>query len=168
METTVILMGTSRENGNTSSLVKVISEKKNIKIFTLSNFSITPFDYEHKNIEDDFIQLVEQLLSYDHIIFATPVYWYTMSAQMKVFFDRLSDLLHVKKELGRKLRGKSCAVISTGSSEEPKHCFEEVFINSFDYLGMHYKGLLYCYCQDKFVLKEHQNYINKQIEEILI
>jgi multimeric flavodoxin WrbA len=47
----------------------------------------------------------------------TPVYWYTMSGIMKVFFDRFSDLLRIEKDLGRKLRGKSMAVISCGADE---------------------------------------------------
>lgn len=167
MAKTAILLGTSRVDGNTSSMIKAIEDKKNVKTFMLSDYSISPFDYKHKNIEDDFLKLVKKLLSYDHIIFASPVYWYAMSAQMKVFFDRISDLLHVKKELGRKLRSKSCAVISTGASSEPMRSFEEVFINSFDYLGMKYKGMLYCYCEDDFKLVEHDEYINSQLEKIL-
>ncbi len=43
---------------------------------------------------------------YDVLIFATPVYWYSMSGIMKVFFDRITDLLTIKKDIGRKLKGK--------------------------------------------------------------
>ena len=49
---------------------------------------------------------------YDTIIFATPVYWYSMSGILKVFIDRITDLLTIEKELGRKLRGKKMAVVS--------------------------------------------------------
>ncbi|MCP4458779.1 MAG: NAD(P)H-dependent oxidoreductase [Cytophagales bacterium] len=37
---------------------------------------------------------------------ATPVYWYSMSGIMKVFLDRIYDVLTIEKELGRKLHGK--------------------------------------------------------------
>jgi multimeric flavodoxin WrbA len=147
-------------------LTNTIIQSIDADLFNLIDYEISPFDYEHNNIGDDFIKLAKELIQYDQIIFASPVYWYTMSAQMKVFFDRLSDLLHVKKELGRLLRGKSCAVISTGASAQPKRSFEEVFINSFDYLGMNYKGMLYCFCEESFNIEEHQKYINSQLKII--
>lgn len=166
MKKIAILLGTSNNKGNTKSMVEYVADKAKATVFNLSDYSISPFDYEHKNSDDDFISLVEQLLEYDHIIFASPVYWYTMSAQMKVFFDRISDLLHVKKELGRKLRGKSSSVLSTGSTLKPERSFEEVFINSFDYLNMDYKGMLYCFCESTFDLNDHEVNINERIEKI--
>jgi len=164
MKKTAILLSTSRYNGNTSALVDAVSDQTDVDVFNLKNYNISPFDYEHKNIDDDFVPLVKKLLNYEHIVFASPVYWYSMTAQMKTFFDRISDLLHVKKELGRKLRSKTCSVVSTGASPQPETSFEETFINSFDYLGMKYNGMLYCYCDDKFKLKEHKENINRFIE----
>ena len=166
MKKTAILLGTSNNNGNTHALVKAVANKVQATVFNLKDYTISPFDYQHKNIDDDFIPLVEELLEFEHIIFASPVYWYTMSAQMKVFFDRISDLLHVKKELGRKLRGKSSAILSTGSSPQPMRSFEEVFINSFKYLDMDYKGLLYCFCENNFDLSTHEENINMKLVEI--
>ena len=162
-----ILIGTSNDKGNTMGLVNTIAQLINAEIYNLIDYQISPFDYEHKNIGDDFIGLVKELLKYDQIIFASPVYWYTMSAQMKVFFDRISDLLHVKKELGRQLRGKATAIISTGASAQAERSFEEVFINSFNFLSMDYKGMLYCFCKENFIHEEHKNHINKQLEVIL-
>ena len=163
---TAILLSTSREKGNTSALVSAVSEQNEVEVINLKDYNISPFDYEHKNIGDDFVPLIEELLKYEHIAFASPVYWYSMSAPMKVFFDRLSDLLHVKKEKGRKLRGKSCSIISTGASPEPERSFEETFINSFEYLGMQYRGMLYCYCEDKFFLEEHKPNIDMFMKQI--
>ena len=37
-------------------------------------------------------ELIEKVLDADVIVFATPVYFYTMSAQMKVFIDRLTPI----------------------------------------------------------------------------
>ena len=161
-----ILIGSSNNTGNTASLVDATANKINATIFDLKDYQISPFDYEHQNINDDFLGLVKELIQYDQIIFASPVYWYTMSAQMKVFFDRLSDLLHVKKELGRQLRGKTTAIISTGASPQPERSFEEVFTNSFDYLAMNYKGMLYCFCEQSFKLEEHKDSIDKQLQII--
>ena len=41
---------------------------------------------------DDMAELIDKVLSADVIVFATPVYFYTMSAQMKVFVDRLTPI----------------------------------------------------------------------------
>jgi multimeric flavodoxin WrbA len=35
------------------------------------------------------------VLAHDQIILATPIYWYAVSAAMKNFLDRLSDLLEL-------------------------------------------------------------------------
>ena len=130
------------------------------------DYTISPFDYEHKNKDDDFLALAKQLLNYEHLIFATPMYWYSMSGQMKVFFDRLSDLMTIEKNLGRQLRGKTCSVLATGSDKEPPACFEQPFVLSADYLGMTYQKMFYCWCEEGFIDQEHSakllNYIGEK------
>lgn len=106
--TQVIIFGSSRSFGNTRKVVDDILDSAGIELCDLNNFNISPFDYEHRNQSDDFIPLIEKLLAYDTCIIATPVYWYNMSTQHKIFFDRFSDLLKIRKDLGRKLRGKNC------------------------------------------------------------
>ena len=49
---------------------------------------------------------MEKVTEYDIIVLATHVYWYSMSAIMKKFIERLSDLLHLRKDIEYKLRGK--------------------------------------------------------------
>lgn len=145
-----IILGTSRKNGNTHQLVDEYARNYSAHVFDLSEYDFSGFDYEHKNTNDDFLPLIEKLLTYDHLIFATPVYWYTMSAPMKLFFDRLSDLLTTHKEHGRSLRGKSCSVISTGTDNYLPEGFEQPFSLTAQYLGMQYSGALYCVCEPNF------------------
>jgi multimeric flavodoxin WrbA len=103
----VIIVGSSRSNGNTIKIVDKIAMRFNIDVVDLNNYTFTYYDYENKNKEDDFLPLIKSILEkYDTLIFATPVYWYSMSGIMKVFFDRFSDLLRIEKEIGRKFRGK--------------------------------------------------------------
>lgn len=40
--------------------------------------------------KDDMVELTKKIKSADVIVFATPVYFYTMSAQLKTFIDRLT------------------------------------------------------------------------------
>lgn len=160
---TAIILGTARLEGNTHKLVKCYQKHQSADVFCLSDYAISMYDYEHRNQEDDFIALAQKLLHYDHLVFATPMYWYSMSGQMKVFFDRLSDLLTIKKEIGRSLQGKYCSVLATGSDNEPPLCFEQPFILSANYLGMVYHDMLYCSCEHDFVNKDHVDKLVKFI-----
>ena len=66
-----------------------------------------------------------------------------MSAQLKMFFDRLSDLITIRKDLGRLLRGKSVAVVASGTDETMPDGFEVPFHRTCEYLGMTYVGAFY-------------------------
>ena len=112
----IIIIGSSRSDGNTRKIVDQMAHFNNsLDIVDLNDKNIGYYDYSHANEEDDYIPLVERVLNYDLIFFVTPVYWYSMSAIMKTFFDRITDLLTIRKDLGRKLRGKMMGSISCGS-----------------------------------------------------
>ena len=62
-------------------------------------------DYQHRNRTDDFESLMDHVLTFEQIIFASSVYWYSVAPPMKIFLDRISDLLdlHDLMEQGRRL-----------------------------------------------------------------
>lgn len=143
MATTAIIYGGARKDGSTRTLIDAVAQKISADVFDVSDYKISFYDHEHKNRDDDFLPLIKKLLEYDCWIFASPIYWYTMSAQLKVFVDRLSDLLDIEVEMGRQLRGLNAALIATGVEESCPLCYEDVFINTFNYLGINYQGSLY-------------------------
>jgi multimeric flavodoxin WrbA len=144
-----VVLGTSKTDGNTRSLVDAFIAKSDADIFDLSLFKISFFDYSHKNNADDFLPLIHKLVTYDHLVFATPIYWYSMSAQLKVFFDRLSDLLTIEKDLGRKLKGKSISVLSTGFDLDCPDCFIQPFELTANYMDLTFKGCEYVSIQSE-------------------
>lgn len=151
----VIILGSSRSNGNTSNTIASIAKKQAIDVIDLNNYSFSYYDYESKNLNDDFLPLIKSIIEkYDTLIFATPVYWYNMSGIMKVFFDRFSDLIRVEKETGRKLRGKNMFVISNSHDNQIDDSFYIPFQKSAAYLGMNYTGQLHVNA-DKY--KEFKN-----------
>lgn len=152
MNTSIAVIGSSRRNGNTGKLIDHIADKLEIEVIDLSSKDISPFDYNHQNIDDDFIPLMDQLLKHDNIIFASPVYWYSMSAQMKVFIDRMSDFLSLEelKDRGRMLRSKTGYVVCTSISVEVDDSFIHSFINTFSYLGMKVGGTIHVNCENGF------------------
>ncbi|GAB1857842.1 hypothetical protein MHTCC0001_26790 [Flavobacteriaceae bacterium MHTCC 0001] len=143
---TVIIIGSSRKNGNTKKVVDQLVKLSKWDVVDLNDFEISHFDYEHLNKNDDFIGLVKRIIdNYNVLIFATPVYWYAMSGIMKMFFDRLTDLLRIEKNLGRQLRGKYMAVISSSNGDNLEENFWLPFKKSAAYLGMNYIADLHTY-----------------------
>ena len=135
----VIILGSSRSDGDAKTVVNSMRKIVNWDLVDLNDYDFSYFDYLHLNRDDDFIDLMKHLLSnYDTLIFATPVYWYSMSGIMKVFFDRITDLLTIEKDLGRKLRGKNMAVISCSNGSNLGDSFWLPFKESARYLGMTY------------------------------
>ena len=115
---TVVIVGSSRNDGNAKRLTSQLIGKAGWDVMDLNDYSFSYFDYRHQNAEDDYLGLMKKILdTYDTLVLVTPVYWYAMSGIMKVFFDRLTDLLTIEKELGRKLRGKNMAALSTSNGD---------------------------------------------------
>ena len=120
MNRTAIILGTARSNGNTATVTEKIANELSAKVFDINKYNILPFDYEYKNQNDDFLSLIKEILTYENIVFSTPVYWFSPSMQMKLFLDRMTDYL------GMTFKGKihcACPFDDTGKSETP----------SFDY-----------------------------------
>lgn len=138
---TVVIVGSSRNDGDTAILTNELMKKSKWDLINLSDYNFSYYDYEHQNKHDDYLTLMGRIINeYDTLIFATPVYWYSMSGIMKVFIDRITDLLTIEKELGRKLRGKKMAVISCSNGGNLADHFWLPFSESAKYLGMEYIG----------------------------
>lgn len=163
----LVIFASSAQNGNTAQLLKSLNTLIGLEHINLKDYEISHYDYEYKNKDDDFFPLVRKMLNYDKIIFACPVYWYTMPAQMKTFFDRLSDVLAIEKDLGRQLRGKTAYILSTGYDKKPKRSFEEVFKYSFEYLGINYGNMLYAACPEGFIETDNASNIKAFSDEII-
>ena len=149
MKKGIIIQGSSASHGETRKLVDYICDKLNMDMVDLLTKEIGIIDYQFKNQDDDFIPLSDSLTSkYDLLIFATPVYWYSMSATLKIFFDRISDTLKIKKDLGRRLRNMHMAVISSGSDHMLQPGFHMPFKASANYLGMSYVGDVHGWVED--------------------
>ncbi|MEM9525628.1 MAG: NAD(P)H-dependent oxidoreductase [Bacteroidota bacterium] len=139
--TTLLLQASARPDGHTHQVAKLLATQEQADLLDLLNYKIYPFRYEQVYPEDDdFLQLItEEILPRDKIIFASPVYWYSMSGPLKIFFDRISDLLKSRKDLGRQLRGKQMAVLSCANDEVVNDSFYSAFQLSAEYLGMVYQ-----------------------------
>jgi multimeric flavodoxin WrbA len=83
-------------------------------------------------IEDDMVSLSPKLLRADAIVFASPVYWYNISAQLKLCIDRF---VAFEIKGGNELQGKQIGIvlsygdtdIYTSGGVNAIHAFQSMF-----------------------------------------
>jgi multimeric flavodoxin WrbA len=157
MRSTIALFSSGRRHGNTGRFIDRVSATLGIETIDLASLNLAPFDYLHRNRSDDFEPLVRQVLHHEQIIFATPIYWYAVSPAMKIFLDRISDLLELPDllEAGRRLRGKTAYVVCTSVDDVPSRQFIDAFTETFAYLGMRFGGTAHVNCQDGYRASVH-------------
>ncbi len=140
----ILIYGSSREDGNTAAITAYLAGELGIESVSLGELNIAPFSYQNSYPEgDDFMPLMERLVGYDEWLLLSPVYWYSMSAQMKTFFDRHSDILRHRPDLKARIQGTSMWAISCGSDAEETPGFYEAFRLTAKYLHMQYQGHLH-------------------------
>lgn len=136
----IIILGSARSDGNTRLAAGYLSGVSDMHLIDLNDYNIEPFEYDNYDREDDFLPLIERIVQCDTVVFATPVYWYSMSSVLKKFFDRITDLLQEHKDLGRRLRGKQMALLSCSGTPGPDPEFAIPFEKTAEYLGMKFVG----------------------------
>jgi len=139
MKNTIIINGSHNRLGNTTQLLSKIYP--DLEVIYLADHSIELYNYsETYSKNDEFLAIINQLLKYDTIIFATPVYWYSMSSLMKIFFDRLTDLIGSASPIGRQLIGKKVKVITSSNGNHLGDDFFLPFAATAKYLHLNYMG----------------------------
>jgi putative NADPH-quinone reductase len=140
----LVIVGSSQEDAAHMSVMREVLGRE-YKIIHLNQYDVGYYDYQNRNQGDDFLSIAQQMADVDRIILATPIYWYSMSAQLKTFLDRWTDLITIRKEIGRKLEGKRLFVLAWGNAEALPEGFEVPFVGTADYFAMRYAGCFY-YC----------------------
>ncbi len=88
-------------------------------------------------IQDDMTDIYPKIVEADILVFATPIYWWNMSAQLKLFIDRMYALL--KDEDVSNFSGKKVVLITTYAGERPNSgpkIVERIFQDMCLYLNM--------------------------------
>jgi len=127
------LLGSPRKKGNSDLLAdEVLKGAKSIgtsvdKIY-LDDYQIRPIgevvdnsrNREDSRADDDYPQLLKKFLEADLIIWATPIYWYGVSAQMKCFIDRFSSYFN-NPRYADKFSSKGHIVLCTFGRNDYEH-----------------------------------------------
>ena len=96
----LVVMASPRKNSNSSILAQQVgagaeASGASVECVSLHNLDIRPCtgcdacrSGPRCNIEDDMQSLYPKLQACDALVLASPVYWFTVAAQMKAFMDR--------------------------------------------------------------------------------
>ena len=127
----LILLGSPRIDGNSTRLAYAFADAASrnghaVQSLRLSALRIAPCDgcrrcWEQASapcvIRDDMDSVYPLVRAADVLVFATPLHFYTWSAPIKVFTDRLACLTPGQK---RNLKGKSTLLLATAADDRPR------------------------------------------------
>lgn len=71
------------------------------------------------HVDDDLARAVKSLADYDAVVLATPIYWFSYPAQVKMLIDRMFSLVKFGEnhEFFSPLNGKPMALLATGGGQ---------------------------------------------------
>lgn len=122
-----VITGSPRKSGNSAAMADAF-----IKAAEEKGHSVTRFDAASMNVggchacetcyktgkactfDDDFNLIAPAVLEADAVVFATPVYWYSIPAQIKAVIDKLYSFCVAGKDIA----GKECALIACCEEED--------------------------------------------------
>lgn len=154
----VIVLGSPRKEGNSVTLAEQVvagaeASGAEVEMFYLHDMDISPCracnsckDGTAKDcvIDDQMMSLYPKLRSADVLVIASPIYWFTMSAQTKLFMDRCYALGGPD---GNALKGKKIGILLTYADPDPFSSGAvnalRAFQDSFKYIGADIVGMLY-------------------------
>lgn len=130
----LILNGSPRKKGNTVFLIgkaiegiRAADGDANVEVVNLNSLKIGPClacdgcrregrEGKYCVVKDDMANLYEKVVKADAIVLASPIYWFSITAQMKLFMDRLYGLWLEKT---KSLEGKPIAALYVYGDEDP-------------------------------------------------
>ncbi len=161
----VVLLGSPRKKGNSTVLANQIVqgvESVGAKVETvyLNGLNIKPCqgcyvckmeDSTGCAVDDDMQSLYPKLVESDAWIIASPVYWFNMSAQTKIFIDRCFALWNEDPETNPMYKKRIAIAMSYGDSDPfTSGCVNALrsFQDAYGFAGATIVGMVYGSAED--------------------
>jgi len=156
----LLVMGSPRKDGNSATLAKQVAAGAEaagaeIESFYLHGMNIQPCtacdacrEERDKDcvIDDDMEILYAKLRQADALVIASPIYWFTVSAQTKLFMDRWYALGGPGEEYAA-FAGKRIGIVLTYADVDPFASGAvnalRTFQDAFNYVGAQIVGMVY-------------------------
>lgn len=152
----LVFKGSPREKGNSSILAEKAAEGATaagaeVESYSLHLMDIRPCDAcdicQETGVcvlKDDMQLLYPKLEKADAIVIATPIYWFTMNAQTKLFIDRWYAM---QSPQGNALKGKQFGILLTYGDTDPYSSGAinamRTFQDMLRYIGAEFSGMVY-------------------------
>ncbi len=145
----LVLYGSHRRHGNSEALADRLVEGLDATRIYLAEKRILPYiDGRHDPngfpaLDDDYEEIIQQVRAHRKLVFATPLYWYSLSSRMKLFVDRWSQSLRdprfdFKAEMGDKT---AYLVVASADRTRLKSLpLVDQFRLTCEYFGMRFGG----------------------------
>lgn len=175
----LIFMGSPRREGNSTTLAKKVAAGAEaagatVESFYLHGMNIRPCDAcdacRDKSetdciLDDDMKGLFPKLRQADSIVIASPIYWFTVSAQTKLFMDRWYALGGPE---GHSFQGKRFGIVLTYADTDPFTSGAvnalRTFQDALNYVGASTIGMVYGSAWEAGEIKKNQELMNKAYE----
>lgn len=136
----LLINGSSRENSNSVYLARQVLSEIQYTEINLKNYDISPIiDKRHDkhgfvdvDMTDDYNKIIKKFIESDTVVFSSPIYWYTVSSQLKLFIDRFSESLRIIEDFKEKLVGKNIYLVLVGG-DQPREK-GQIIIKQFEYI----------------------------------
>ncbi|MBU5483361.1 flavodoxin family protein [Clostridium sp. MSJ-11] len=147
----LVITGSPRKKGNSFAMTDAFVNAAEAKGHT-----VTRFDAAFMNVggcracdtcfqtgracsfDDDFNTIAPEIEAADAIVFTSPVYWYTFSAQIKAVMDKLYAFMTVEKDIANKKHGFARKGIG-GKKYGLISCYEENDMSVMDGVRFSYE-----------------------------
>ena len=148
----LVLFGSPRKKGNTIQLSRVMVEAlkekgHSVRMLYLNDLNIRPCQgclICLKNgicrINDDMKDIRKYIMESDLIVYATPIYWFGPSGQLKLAMDR--SIAFMDKDYNSRIAGKKAVTLMTCGDDDIDTCRPtiDMFKKTFDLLKLNYAG----------------------------
>ena len=177
----LIVMGSPRKDGNSATLAKQVAEGAKatgaeVESFYLHTMNIQPCtacdacrEEGDKDcvIDDDMDTLYPKLRQADALVIASPIYWFTVSAQTKLFMDRWYAFGGPGEEYAA-FAGKRIGIVLTYADVDPFASGAvnalRTFQDAFNYVGAEIIGMVYGSASEAGEIRNNRDLMQKAYE----
>ena len=154
----VVVLGSPRKNGNSATLAKRVIAGAEAAGAAVDSFYLHEMDIRPCRacdscqeeiakdcvVDDDMQRIYPGLRRADALVIASPIYWFNVSAQTKLFIDRCYAL---GSPQGHALAGKRIGIVLTYADADPFVSGAvnaiRAFQDAFNFIGARIVGLVY-------------------------
>lgn len=172
----LIFLGSPRKEGNSTILAKQVAEGAEAAGATIENFYLHDMEIQPCDaceacrdksetdciLDDDLKGLFPKLRQADVIVIASPIYWFTVSAQTKLFMDRWYALGGPE---GHAFKGKRFGIVLTYADTDPFTSGAvnalRTFQDALNYVGASIVGMVYGSAWEAGEIKKNQEIMKK-------